>query len=201
MQFELDVSGLNFPGLGAHASEFSANEHFGMSDNPFFVHVEMATDWAVVGPSIASVVVVLIVALMSYVVQRNQIRSNLSMHRGEWIKELRKCGSEYIKALYALAIRIEANPKFFDSIERIEMYEKIAQLSSEIEMLLSRDDEEVRAIVSLDNEIMSDLNSLKSGDDCNCIIGKINRLKGLIRKEIEDAWEDIKSDLGIRKNA
>lgn len=64
-------------------------------------------------------------------------------------------------------------------------------------MLLSRDDSDTQAIFDLDQKINDSLDNLKSGEDCNSIITMLNELKQLIRIELESAWEDIKSDVGL----
>lgn len=198
MNFELQVEDLRYSGSNGDMN--IAPEHLaGAENNPLYVYLETGTDWGVAGPSIASVIVVLLVAVLSYNLQRNQIKANLSNFRHAWMKELRDCATELVESLFSMAIRIESDPDFQRSVERIVKHERIAALSSKFDMLLSRDDEDVEAISSLSQKIIMDLNRLQYGDDSQPILDDMSSLMELIRKELENAWCDIQKDVGMKK--
>ncbi|WP_417480455.1 hypothetical protein [Maricaulis maris] len=198
MKFELEIDGLRYSGSGADM-RIEQEQLAGTESNPLYIHLETGTDWGVAGPSIASVLVVVVVAFLTYKVQRNQIKSNLSNFRHAWMKELRDCATDFVESLFSMAIRIEGDPDFKNSVERIERHERIIALSSRFDMLLSRDDEDVEEISSLSAKIITDLNKLQHEDDSQPILDDMNSLMKLIRRELENAWCDIQKDVGMKK--
>jgi hypothetical protein len=69
-------------------------------------------------------------------------------------------------------------------------------LGLKFELLLTRDDNEVNRIRDLDNQTAQILLNMKAGEDSQPVIDNINELKRLLRSELEDAWTDIKKDVG-----
>lgn len=199
MNFALDVTGLVYS--GSQIKLEVVDKVMGVKENPLFVHFETSTDWVALAPSFAGVFVAIAVAFITLKVQRNQIRSNISNFRHGWMVELRDCSSEYFQALFSMAIRIEGDSGYKNSVGRIEMHEKLVIIDSKLHMLLSRDDNDVREIIELDSLIVNELNNLEYGQNCEPVLEKIKTFKNLIRKELENAWEDIKKDVGLKQSA
>ncbi len=193
--FELDASGARFESKGFYKKPL-VESAVGLKDNPLHIQVNSDTDWAVVAPSAASVVVALIVAWLTVRVQKNQIASNLSNFRHQWMVELRTCASEYLQAIVTRAVKVESTEGFLGSPESFEIYRRITVLTLQFEMLLSRNDEETKRLFDLDNKIMDMLYKMKSGDDSEPVINLVNEMKELLRSELESAWLDVKRDVG-----
>ena len=193
--FEIDASGAKFESKGFYQRPL-VESAVGLKESPLHVQVNSDTDWAVVAPSAASVVVALIVAWLTMRVQKNQIASNLSNFRHQWMVELRTCASEYLQAIVTRAVKVEGTKDFLGSPESFEIYRKITVLTLQFEMLLSRNDEETKKIFDLDNKIMDVLFKMESGEDSGPIIDLVNEMKELLRGELESAWMDVKRDVG-----
>jgi hypothetical protein len=194
-KFELDAHGLTFSGHRL-TDDLKAEIQFGSKETPLYVFTQSDTDWASVSPSIAGVVVAIIVAWLTVRVQKNQIEANLSGFRNQWMSELRACGSEYLMAMLDMAVKIEMRPGFTETDEHFQAYRQIMSLGLKFELLLTRDDNEVNRIRDLDNQTAQILLNMKAGEDSQPVIDNINELKRLLRSELEDAWTDIKKDVG-----
>jgi hypothetical protein len=197
--FQVDVADMKF-GSALLAEKPTFITISTPSEEPLNIHVDTDTDWAAIGPSIAGVLVTLMVAWLTLRLQRRQTLANLSGLRQQWMTELRAVSSEYLKVLYKLALRVEAKPGFKESEEFVDLHEAVVVTGSKFEMLLSRDDADTKIIRELDTKITTALFDLKAGEDCNFILQMLDELKQLIRVELESAWEDIKSDVGIKKS-
>lgn len=193
--FELDSSNIKYSGTGFYQRKIASSE-LGSKDLPLNIHLDTDTDWAVVAPSAAGVVVALIVAWLTVRVQSNQIKANLSNFRHQWMSELRNCASEYLQTLFAVAIRRQQVQGYIEGPDFRSDQEKIAVLTCKFEMLLSRDDEKTKRLFDLDLDLIDDLYSLKFGEDKSHLIDKLNELKDMLRNELEEAWEDIQVDVG-----
>lgn len=194
--FELSVEDMQYDGDYLYGQDVGSVE-IGIKEEPIYIHVDSDTDWPTVAPSVAGVLVAFIVAVLSVKVQRNQIRSNISNFRHQWITELRNCSSEYLQSLYSMAIHLETKEDYFRSEVHIEDYGRLIVLSTRFEMLLSRDDTHTKEILELDQKVMDAIDNYQKGDGFKPVVGDINALKALVRKEVERAWCDIKSDVGV----
>ncbi|WP_438301353.1 hypothetical protein [Pseudomonas sp. NMS19W] len=194
-KFELDAKGLSFSGHRL-TDDPKVEAQFGSKEQPLYVFTQSDTDWATVSPSIAGVVVAIIVAWLTVRVQKNQIKANLSGFRNQWMSELRTCGSEYLMAMLDMAVKTEMDPKFYNSGEHFQAYRQVNSLGLKFELLLTRDDEDATKIRNLDEVTAQMLFAMKLGDDSQSVIDNINKLKSLLRVELEDAWTDIKRDVG-----
>jgi hypothetical protein len=197
-KFELSAQGLSYSGQRL-TDDAKSEASVGSKEQPLYVHTESDTDWATASPSIAGVAVAIIVAWLTVRVQKNQIKANLSGFRNQWMTELRICGSEYLMAMLDMALKTEMEPNFRSSNEHFQAYIRVNSLGLKFELLLTRNDEEVAQIRSLEDATVKMLFDMEQGDDSQPIIDKINKLKQLLRVELEDAWTDIKKDVGKAK--
>jgi len=170
----------------------------GDSDKPMKIHVDTDTDWAALSPSIAGILVTLLVAWLTLRLQRRQTLANLSGFRQQWMAELRAVSSEYLQLLYKMALRIQVKPGFRSTDEYLELYEAMVIAGSRFEMLLSRDDNDTKIIDDQDQKIVDAIVELKEGQNCGLILDMLDQMKHLIREELESAWNDIKVDVGLK---
>lgn len=132
-------------------------------------------------------------------VQRNQIQSNVSNLRHHWMGELRVCGSELLQNLALLIQNIKTKDLYLKSEDYVELYTKIIVLQSKLELLMSRDDEPSLRLRKKVAEILVKVRSLKFQEVDDSVFKLLSELKNLIRAELEQAWTDVKEDLGINR--
>lgn len=171
----------------------------GDADKPLKIHIDTDTDWATITPSAAGVIVALIVAWLTARFQKHQISANLSNFRHQWMVELRSCTSEYLQCIITRAVKMQSEAGFIGSPADFELYRRITVLTLQFEMLLSRDDQSTQEIFEIDNQIMSTLFTMKPNDDAGPVIDLVNQMKGLLRTELENAWNDVQRDVGKQK--
>lgn len=194
--FALDLQGLKFEKKAPSPSAINST-HLGEKEKPIYMHIDTDTDWATVAPSIAGVIVALIVAILSVKIQKNQTRSNISAFRHQWMNELRACSADYFQTAYSVILRLETQDKYLESNEYRNDYDRIINLTTRFEMLLSRDDAYTAEILVLDQHLINSLDSYQIGVDFKPATDNINNLKSLVRQELERAWDDVKSDVGF----
>ena len=192
--FKLDVSGFSYQLSKTPA--YHSYVQLGEKTLPLNVHLDTDTDWAIVLPSVASIVVASVVAWLTVKIQRTQINANLSNFRQQWMVELRDCASQYLRALFSMSMRISTQKDFRSEPRYFELHEEIAALTCKFEMLLSRNDAQTEKIFELDAGLLDDINNLEFDSDPQVCIDKINEMKQLLRNELESAWQDVKSDYG-----
>lgn len=195
--FELDAGRITYEGKG-FLQRNTGSDYIGTKDSPVFVYLKSDTDWATVSPSIAGVAVAVIVAMLSAKMQRNQIRSNISGFRSQWIKELRDCSAEYFQGVYSFILRMDTQDNYSGSTDFMKDFDKILNLTAKFEMLLSRDDEHTKCILEADQQLIDALQDYEKGVDFMKVANLVNGLKGLVREELERAWADVKSDVGFK---
>lgn len=194
-KFELSAEGLSYS--GHRLSEGLKHEStVGTKAEPLYIHTDSDTDWAALSPSIAGVVVTLIVAWLTVKVQKNQTKANLSNFRSQWMSELRTCGSEYLMAMLDMAVKNEMDKSFESSGQRFEAYRQIMALGMRFELLLTGRDDDATRLLDLESNTAQLLLNLKQGEDSQTVIDNINELKMLLRAKLENAWTDIKKDVG-----
>ena len=195
--FILDAHGLKFERSSPEPSE-TVVPYIGVKETPVYVHVDTDTDWATVAPSIAGVFVALTVAILSVKIQKNQTRANISAFRHQWINDLRSCSADYFQTAFSMILRLETQEGYPGSNEYRNDYDKFINLTTRFEMLLSRDDEYTKDILELDQKVMDSLDLYNIGVDFKLATYNINKLKSLVRQELERAWDDVKSDVGFK---
>lgn len=197
-KFELAAQGLSYSGHSL-TDDVKSETKVGSKEQPLYIHTDSDTDWATASPSIAGVVVAIIVAWLTLKVQKNQVKANLSSFRNQWMSELRACGSEHLMAMVDMAVKTEMEPDFSSSGGHFEAYRKISALGLKFDLLLTRDDEDATRIRNLEEVTVRMLFAMSPGADSQPVIDNINQLKALLRSELEDAWTDIKKDVGKTK--
>ncbi|MCK3826212.1 hypothetical protein [Pseudomonas sp. W2Aug9] len=167
-------------------------------DTPYYLHVSSDTDLSVVMPSIAGVVVTLLIGVVTILFQRRQIRANITGFRHQWMVELRGCAAEYMQYLFSVAWSLTEKEGYAESGEYFAAQEKIALLTFRIELLLSRDDPSTKAIFSLDRALCDKLYALSYKESWDDFIIDLYKLRDLFRVELEDAWLDVQVDLSAK---
>lgn len=166
------------------------------AEDPIYVHVANDTDYPSIVTSIAGVFVAFFVGFYTVKSNKNQVQANISNLRHAWMAELRDCSAELLQRIHTLANHLEQVEDFSGGEKYVAEVERMSISVSKLRLLLSRDDNDVRAIMQLVDQIVSDLMALEFKQDCDPILRKLDLLTNLIRKELEDAWSDIKQDLG-----
>lgn len=167
---------------------------------PYYFHISTDTDLGVLVPSAAGVFVTLVVGVVTVVFQRRQIRANITGFRHHWMVELRRCASEYLQFIYSTAWNLTEKEDFAQSAEYLSAQDKIALLTFNIELLLSRDDDSTKAIFELDRTLCDKLYSLTYKSPLWVeFINDLYKLRDLFRIELEDAWIDVQVDLSAKK--
>lgn len=196
--FQLNINDIKYSGKSP-ADLGAAVIVNGDPDTPLKLHIDTDTDWATVAPSAAGVVVALIVAWLTVKVQRIQISANLSNIRHQWMVELRSCAAEYLQSIVTRSVKNQNDRDWLGCEADFELYRRIAVLTLQFEMLLSRDDDATRAIFELDNRMMNVVSKMARGDKAQPVIEMVNQMKDLLRLELEEAWNDVKRDVGKQK--
>ncbi|MBC3503534.1 hypothetical protein HU761_19235 [Pseudomonas sp. SWRI59] len=195
---ELDISGLKFTSDGFSVSN-STGQVAGTKELPIYMEVDTGIDYAAVVTGVAGLVVAIMVARFTMGVQRNQIQANVSTLRHHWMTELRSCSSELLQTMSVLTNHMKQVEKYKGSPEYVEQMKVAIILENKVALLLSRDDNRSKGIMDAIRHIMVSINNLKHNQDNKSIFSSMNDLKHLFRAELENAWDDIKNDLGINR--
>lgn len=170
-------------------------------NSPIYLNVDTGWDFGAIVTAVIGFAVAVLVARFTVGVQRNQIKANISNFRHHWMVDLRECASELIQ-LMALMINNSAKQRSYKpSEDYLKHYSRALQLRSKVELLLSRDDEYTAAIRSACANLLEAINEIKIGDEINPRIAALVAFQDLLRGELERAWDDTKSDLGINSKA
>ncbi|QXH44242.1 hypothetical protein KSS93_15195 [Pseudomonas xanthosomatis] len=194
-KFELSTQGIGYG--GSHLSVDSKYETgVGSKAEPFYIHTDSDTDWAGLSPSIAGVVVAIIVAWLTVRVQKNQIKANLSTFRSQWMTDLRVCASEYLMVMLDMAVMTEKDPKFRSSRQHYEGYRQLMSLGAKFDLLLTGEEDDAKALRDIENKTSTIILAMKSGEDSQPAIDSINNFKDLLRVKLHVTWCEIKRDVG-----
>ncbi|TKJ80074.1 hypothetical protein PkoCFBP13504_19805 [Pseudomonas koreensis] len=156
------------------------------------IKIETDTDWPAVG---ATFIVGVTIAWLASTTQRSQIRSSVANFRHDWQVNLRTKISEFIAKLTLLHAKLSTDPEFLKSPASDELYSEIILLQCSIEMMLDRKktlsneltrlmEETIREIKKRDRSRMNEL---------------ANDLSIKASEVLEQAWQDIRKDLGLKK--
>jgi hypothetical protein len=196
--YTLNVADIRYDGKGILVDQATTTS-VGTKEHPLTVYVSSDTDWIAFGPSAAGVIVAILVAILTIGVQRNQIKSNISNFRHHWMVELRSAASELIQLMTLLANSVTMNQGYKKTPEYFENCSKASQLRAKIDLLLSRDDETSKKIMSAGLETLKKVSSASYQDDKDKILSYVSAYKHLLRAELERAWGHTQEDLGINK--
>ena len=194
--YELQVSGLRYESNGI-VVEGATNFHVGVEQKPLDIHLITDTDWWAMAPGL---IVALLVAWFTVGIQRNQIQANISNFRHQWMTELRSATAEQIMLLRIVSNLVVKNEEFKSSERYYELSERLLQCTSRVELLLSRDGELPDDIRNKSMAIARRTLTLNYKDQRHDdLLVDIAALQNLVRIELENAWNDAKSDLGLNR--
>ena len=194
--FDLDIDGFKYLS-NLETSNTQAIVVHAKLDEGSPLNIVMATDWAAVVPSAASVVVALIIAALTVRVQRNQIQGNISTLRHHWMNELRSCSAELLKQMIMLINHMKQRPEYLGSPGYVEYMNDLVILENKIILLLSRDSSRTRSIIERVDGLLREIDLIEFDSDTKKIFEQVDELRVLLRQELEGAWGDIKRDLGV----
>ncbi|MEN5236646.1 hypothetical protein ABE459_03970 [Pseudomonas sp. TWI923] len=194
--FELNANDLKYDAGMLYRQEIGSVE-VGVKEAPIYLHVDSDTDWATVVPAGAGVVVALLVAWLTVSVQKNQIKGNVSNFRHHWMSELRDTAAELIGLLTYLINMNSKEQGFKKSEDYYEACSRASQLKAKVELLLSRDDDESRALIASGTEALRVSIQVKYKEAASPALIKVKDYRTLLRRELEQAWIDTKNDLGM----
>ncbi|TLP65005.1 MULTISPECIES: hypothetical protein [Pseudomonas] len=196
--FKLDPKDAKYEGSVLHSQKLGAIE-VGVKEAPVFLHIDSDTDWATAVPAAAGVVVALVVAWMTIGVQKNQIQGNIANFRHHWMSDLRETGAELTQLLVYMA-NVNTQIKGYNpSQEYIDKCARASQLRAKIDLLLSREDKTSVELRNATKLAVDTVTGLKFGHSKEAALNNARALQTLLRQELERAWADMKSDLGVNK--
>lgn len=195
--YKLSIDGLKFDNdkLDSYAAEVVANS----SEKPLYVHIDNGTDWGVAFIGIASIITTALVGYLSYRIQRNQIRANACALRHHWINELRNCSSVFLQLCGHIIYSRNKVKGYFSSNEFRGDYQKALELQIKINLMVSKTSDLGRNISEDSDNLMHLLKgvSFQAGEEIHDVYDALSDLEGLIKKQLDRAWDDIKGDLGL----
>ncbi|VVN00449.1 hypothetical protein [Pseudomonas fluorescens] len=157
------------------------------------IKVETDTDWPAVG---ATFIVGITIAWLATTTQRSQIRSNVANFRHDWQNSLRSKIAEFLGKLSLLHSKLETDPEFLSKSESDELYSEIVILQTSIELMLDRKKELSNELTRRMEELVRALKYPKGNEDLNELV---NQIAGKASQVLEQAWQDIRADLGLKK--
>ncbi|MDQ0739280.1 hypothetical protein [Pseudomonas sp. W4I3] len=157
------------------------------------IKIETDTDWPAVG---ATIIVGITIAWLASTTQRSQIRSNVANFRHDWLNNLRSKISELMAKLALLHSKLSSDTSFLKSPSSDEIYSEIIFLQTTIELMLDRKKESSNELTRLIEEIIK---ALKYSNDSDNINELANKISVKASEVLEQAWQDICSDHGLKK--
>jgi len=193
-KFELKIEAVKLKESGlAPLSQTAA----GTEASPLYINIDTGFDYSGVITAFIGFLVAIVVGWFTVSVQRNQIQANISNFRHQWMVELRECGSELIQLFIVMTNLMGRNKDYRSGGEYVSHRSRAAQLRAKLDLLLSRDDPRTDDIRNGCGDLLDSINELRVGGDRDSRFEEVARIQDLLRLELESAWEDTKSDLGV----
>ncbi|WP_421220124.1 hypothetical protein [Aeromonas jandaei] len=158
---------------------------------PLKISVETATDWPIVIATLivgfGSILTSAIVARISYINQRSQIRSNIAAFRQKWQEELRSASAEF----FSCAMRVHYDITHANKTLTPEKISELTHCQVRMELMLDKNKDENKKIEQSIEKVLT----LAQGIDSDAFTNEMNNLQILVSQTLEKAWVDIKNDL------
>lgn len=182
----------------------SYNQKTGVFQNvvtpePILIKVDSGTDPGVVLIGIGGILSSLVIAIFTYRIQRNQIKSNVAHLRHHWRNELRDCSSEFLQKISSVATGIVMSKDFLESSERSELLSSALRLQIKMNLLISKDGALERGISEISQEVLIGARGLEYGESPEPIFKSMIQLEDMVKSQLEKAWGHIQDDLGVNK--
>lgn len=182
----------------------SYNQQVGAFQNiitpePIQIKVDSGTDPGVVMIGIGGIISSLVIAIFTYRIQRNQIKSNLAQLRHHWRNELRDCSSEFIQKVASVATDTVLNKEYTNAIERADLLSSALRLQIKINLLISKDGALERGISEISQEVLNGARFLQYGESPQDVFKLMLQLEDMVKNQLEKSWGHIQDDLGVNK--
>lgn len=161
------------------------------NSQPLRVSLETSTDWpifiATLIVGLGSILTSIIVARISYINQRSQIRSNIATFRQKWQEELRSAATDF----FSCAMRVHYDKTHNNQLLTPEKISELTRYQVRMEFLLDRKKDNNKEIERSIARVLD----LSQSTDTSAFTNEINNLQILVCNTLEKAWVDIKNDL------
>ena len=181
------------PTLYPQAANESKSEIL-INPQPLKLVVDTPTDWPTVIATgligIGSIVTSGILARITYINQKSQIRAGTASFRQKWLEELRETTSEFLATAANIKLETLYDTDYFRSEKSNGEYSKLIRLQSKIELMLDKKQSYSQKVEDYLDAIVESLENDRHKFDEN-----LNKLHNIMRDILEKAWTDIKNDL------
>lgn len=170
-------------------------------ETPLYVHLDNGTDIGVVLIGVAGIITSAIVGYFSYRSQKNQIRANACNLRHHWINELRGIASEFLQLNSTITHRSLTDQDYDDSDEYYADYRRSLELHVKINLMVSSASVLGKRITTDAESLVELVKMVRFGldDAANVAFNSLATLEKSVKQQLDEAWDDIKGDLGISR--
>jgi len=166
-----------------------------VNPQPLKLNIETSTDWPIVIATlmvgVGSVLTTLFVGWLTYVNQRNQIRSNKANFRHGWQIDLRLATAKFISITSKIHFELSEDDNYLSSSNGSKALSELLEYQVIIELMLDRSKQYTTEIIALLEAILEQLRGRRVDEltiSANSLMIKVNML-------LEQTWQDIRNDL------
>jgi len=170
-----------------------------LTPEPIQIKIDSGTDPGVILIGVGGILSSLVIAIFTYRIQRNQIKSNVAQLRHHWRNELRDCASDFLQKISSVATGIVMSKDFLKTNERSELLSSALRLQIKMNLLISKDGALERGISEISQEVLIGVRKLEHGDSPESIFKSMIQLEDMVKSQLEKAWGHIQDDLGVNK--
>ncbi|WP_139833400.1 hypothetical protein [Pseudomonas sp. B8(2017)] len=172
-------------------AEGALQSTLGISDKKVYtVKVENDTDWPAV---IASLVVGLAIAWLAKQSQQSQIKSSAANFRNEWQSGLRSKIAEFSSKVALIHYKLDNDKDYLNKDASDEIFSELIYIQSIIELMLDSRKESSKQLTRTIEEVVRELKSGRT--ELGALLNKLNSQASDV---LEQAWQDIRRDLGMK---
>nr|WP_314900944.1 hypothetical protein [uncultured Deefgea sp.] len=162
---------------------------------PIQLQIKTDTDWPTVMVGTGSILIALIVAVVSYRAQKNQVRANIAGVRAKWIEDFRELASKFLEAAILYGHYSRDDSQWLYSSESNELYSKLLYWQIKMGLMLDKTKPDNNSLIDCTNKITSLLSKRLDESSFLKISQEVESIEKLSSKILEEAWQDIKFDL------
>jgi len=170
-----------------------------VTPEPISIKLDSGTDPGVILIGLGGILSSIVIAVFTYRIQRNQIKSNVAQLRHHWRNELRDCSSEFLQKISSIAYGVAMDKDFIDSSERAELLSSALRLQIKMNLLISKDGALERGIAEISQEVLISIRNLEYSENPEPIFKSMIQLEDMVKSQLEKAWSHIQDDLGLNK--
>jgi hypothetical protein len=157
----------------------------------YTVKIDSDTDWPAVT---ATLLVGVAIAWFAFNTQRSQIRSSVANFRHDWQNNLRTKIAEFLAKAILIESKMQADPEYLNKDISDEPYSELILIQSTIELMLDTKKQYTKTLTRAMEEIIQGLK-----DSSPEINEHIHSLSTTASQVLEQAWQDIRKDLGLKR--